>query len=64
MNKMNEMNEMKVEIQKLMDNDYRNFIKALISIEKDICNPEELDTIYDNYIDNDWIELLSEDLFE
>lgn len=61
---MNRINEMKVEIQALMNKDYRNFIKALISIEKDICNAEELDTIYDNYIDKDWIELLSEDLFE
>ncbi|MGY3725450.1 hypothetical protein SAMN05421767_10423 [Granulicatella balaenopterae] len=43
--------EMKQTILSLQREDYENFIKAIISIEKDTEDEELLDALYDYYID-------------
>lgn len=47
-------------INKLMGEDYRAFIKALISIEKDIIEEDQLDYLYEEYMKRDNFTLLSE----
>lgn len=50
----------KIQIQEMMDTDYRTFIEALISIETGKTNRDELRTLYDTYMDTDDITLLNE----
>lgn len=59
-----ELKEMTKNIKNLMDKDYENFVKAIISIEKNINDLELLDDIYEEYIDNDYIQLLNNDFDE
>lgn len=56
-----EMNfeEMKKIIENLMEEDYETFIKALISIEKTIDDKETLDCLYQEYMENDEMNLLN-----
>lgn len=49
-------------MQKMMHDDYENFFKALVSLEKNINDKEELDQIYRKYMENDSIVLISEDI--
>ena len=49
-----ELEEMKEKIEKLMKEDYENFVKATLSIEKGIEDIELLDKIYDEYMDRDF----------
>lgn len=56
------MGEMKNTIQNLMDKDYKKFIIALISIERNIEDEKLLEEIYNRYIESDHIELLSNEL--
>lgn len=49
-------------MQKMMHDDYENFFKALVSLEKNINDKEELDEIYRKYMGNDSIILISEDI--
>ncbi len=53
--------EVKNNLTFLMDNNYENFIKALISIEKNIKNKEILDDLYSIYINNDDLYLLNDE---
>lgn len=52
--------EIRKQINTLLNNNHREFIKALISIEKNIENEKILNDLYDYYMDNDEIELLNE----
>lgn len=53
--------EVKDNLTFLIDNNYENFIKALISIEKNIKNKEILDDLYSIYINNDDLNLLNDE---
>lgn len=53
--------EVKNNLTFLIDNNYENFIKALISIEKNIKNKEILDDLYSIYINNDDLYLLNDE---
>ena len=43
-----------------MQKDYKTFVTALISIEKDINNQEVLDMIYPKYMNTDEMHLLND----
>lgn len=49
----------KQQIQEMMDTDYSSFIKALISIETGETNIDELQGLYDSYMENDDLILLN-----
>lgn len=49
----------KQQIQEMMDTDYRSFIEALVSIETGENSQEELQGLYDAYMDRDDVTLLS-----
>lgn len=51
---------MKEILNELIRNDYENFVKALISIEKGVDDINILDDIYDEYMENDATGFLSE----
>lgn len=50
----------KQQIQEMMDTDYCSFIKALISIETGETNIDELQGLYDSYMENDDVSLVNE----
>lgn len=52
--------EIKQELEKLKDENYRNYIKAILSIELSIEKEEILDDLYDKYMDNDEFKLLND----
>ena len=54
--------EYKNEIEKMMKEDYENFFKALVSLERNINDMNVLDDMYCKYMDNDSIGLVSEDI--
>ena len=41
--------DMKNQIEKMIDENYEGFVKALISVEKGVNDREALKTLYDNY---------------
>lgn len=47
-------------IEEMMQKDYKTFVTALISIEKDINNQEVLDMIYQKYMNTDEMHLLND----
>lgn len=49
----------KIELEKLKNDDYKNYIKAIISIEKNIENEKILDYIFEKFIINKKINLLN-----
>ena len=51
----------KIELEKLKKDDYKNYIKAIISIEKNIENEKILDYIFEKFIINKKINLLNND---
>lgn len=51
--------QIKSELEKLKDKDYKNYVKAIISIEKNIENREILDYIFEKFIINKKINLLN-----
>lgn len=53
--------EIKIELEKLKEDDYRNYIKAILSIELNIGQEEILDYLYDKYMDNDNFNLLNDE---
>lgn len=53
--------DIKRQLEELSNENYKDFIKALISIEKGIENENILDEVYEEYMDNDSFSLLSED---
>ena len=53
--------EIKIELEKLKEDNYRNYIKAILSIELNIKQEEILDYLYDKYMDNDNFNLLNDE---
>ena len=49
-------------LEKISNENYKDYIKSIISIETNINDEEKLDKIYDQYMDNDNIFLLNEEL--
>ena len=49
----------KIELEKLKKDDYKNYIKAIISIEKNIENEKILDYFFEKFIINKKINLLN-----
>ena len=49
----------RIELEKLKKDDYKNYIKAIISIEKNIENEKILDYIFEKFIINKKINLLN-----
>ena len=48
-------------IEDMANNNHRDFVKAIISIEKGIDDESVLDKLYNAYLDNDNLNLLNED---
>lgn len=55
-------NEMKNNLEKMANDNYETFIKALISFEKGIEDKKLLDEVYDRYMNNDGYTLLNDDI--
>ena len=47
-------------IEDMANNNHRDFVKAIISIEKGIDDESVLDKLYNAYMDNDKLNLLNE----
>ena len=56
--------EIKQKIEEMMQKDYKIFVTALISIEKDITNQEVLDMMYQKYMNTDEMHLLNDEFDE
>jgi len=52
---------MKDRIEDMVNDNYRDYVKAIISIEKGINDESVLDKLYDTYMDNDSLNLLHEE---
>ena len=48
-------------IEDIVNDNHRDFVKAIISIEKGINDESVLDKLYDEYMDNDSLNLLHEE---
>ena len=48
-------------IEEMANNNHRDFVKAIISIEKGINDESVLDKFYNAYMDNDSLNLLHEE---
>ena len=56
--------ETKKAIEAMMQKDYKTFVTALISIEKDITNQEALNMMYQKYMNTDEMQLLNDEFDE
>ena len=56
--------ETKQKIEEMMQKDYKTFVTALISIEKDINNQDTLDMMYQKYMNTDEMHLLNDEFEE
>ena len=56
--------ETKKAIEVMMQKDYKTFVTALISIEKEINNQEVLDMMYQKYMNIDEMHLLNDEFDE
>ena len=56
--------ETKKAIEEMMQKDYKTFVTALISIEKDINNQEALDMMYQKFMNTDEMHLLNDEFDE
>ena len=56
--------ETKQMIEEMMQNDYKTFVTALISIEKDINNQDVLDMMYQKFMNTDDMHLLNDEFDE
>ena len=56
--------EIKKSIEEMMQKDYKTFVTALISIEKDITNQYALDMMYQKYMNTDEMHLLNDEFDE
>ena len=48
-------------IEDMVNDNHRDFVKVIISLEKGIDDESVLDTLYDAYMDNDSLNLLNEE---
>ena len=46
------------------ETDYRNFVKALISIETNCTDEEKLDNMYEKFMEDDSVNLLNASITE
>ena len=53
--------EMRNTLEKMANDNFEDFTKALISFEKEINDKETLDKVYQGYIDNDSMGLLNDE---
>ena len=51
-------------IEEMMQKDYKTFVTALISIEKDINNQDALDMMYQKFMNTDEMHLLNDEFDE
>ena len=51
---------MRNQIEEMVSDNHKDFVKAIISVEKGINDESTLDKLYDAYIDNDSLSLLHE----
>ena len=58
---MMDYKEMKATLEKMSDESYENFAKAIISFEKGIDDEKALDELYIKYMNNDSMGLLSDE---
>ena len=56
--------ETKQMLEEMMQKDYKTFVTALISIEKDITNQYALDMMYQKYMNTDEMHLLNDEFDE
>ena len=56
-----EYKAMRDRIEDMVNDNHRDFVKAIISIEKGINDESALDKLYDAYMDNDSLNLLNEE---
>ena len=52
---------MRARIEDIVNDNHRDFVKAIISIEKGINDESALDKLYDAYMDNDSLNLLHDE---
>lgn len=52
---------MRARIEDMVNDNHRDFVKAIISIEKGINDESALDKLYDAYMDNDSLNLLHDE---
>ena len=52
---------MRDRIEDMVNDNHRDFVKAMISIEKDINDENVFDKLYDAYMDNDSLNLLHDE---
>jgi len=52
---------MRDRIEDMVNDNHRDFVKAMISIEKDINDENVLDKLYDAYMENDSLNLLHDE---
>ena len=52
---------MRDRIEDMVNDNHRDFVKAIISIEKGINDERDLDKLYDTYMDKDSLNLLNEE---
>lgn len=52
---------MRNQIEDMVNDNHKEFVKAIISVEKGINNESALDKLYDAYMDNDSLNLLHEE---
>ena len=50
---------MRDRIEDMVNDNHRDFVKAIISIEKGVNDESVLDKLYDAYMDNDGFDLLN-----
>jgi len=60
-NKNMDYKTMRDRIGDIVNDNHRDFVKAIISIEKSINDESALDKLYDAYMDNDNLNLLNEE---
>ena len=53
-----EFTKMKKQLLQLQEKDYKNFVKALVSIETKCDDEEKLENIYEKFMENDTEQLL------
>ena len=51
---------MRNQIEDMVNDNHKDFVKAIISMEKGINDESALDKLYDAYMDNDTVNLLHE----
>ena len=58
-----EYNEVRKQLETMMNTNYKAFIMALIAIDRDMDNEATLQELYNLYMDNDRILLLNDVLY-